>query len=89
MCFYDDAYNRCTISDLQHHIFLLSFDSALHICPAGKDGKPLKRVLDAGTGTGIWAVDFGTSLVSRIFFSLLNLTDMPKADEHPETHVRR
>ncbi|KAK4457559.1 Phosphoethanolamine N-methyltransferase 1 [Cladorrhinum samala] len=44
--------------DLQHHIFLLSFDSALHICPAGKDGKPLKRVLDAGTGTGIWAVDF-------------------------------
>ena len=28
-------------------------------CPAGKDGKPLRRVLDVGTGTGIWSLDFG------------------------------
>jgi predicted RNA methylase len=45
---------------MQHHVFALTFDGALHICPAGRDGKPLKRVLDAGTGTGIWAMDFGT-----------------------------
>ncbi|KAK4187869.1 Phosphoethanolamine N-methyltransferase 1 [Podospora australis] len=44
--------------DLQHHVFFLTFDGALHVCAAGKDGKPLRRVLDAGTGTGIWAVDF-------------------------------
>jgi hypothetical protein len=34
-------------------------DNQLSISPAGKD-KPLKRVLDAGCGTGIWTVDFGT-----------------------------
>ena len=32
-------------------------DNKLHLCPAGKD-KPLGRVLDAGTGTAVWAVDF-------------------------------
>lgn len=45
---------------MQHHIFCMTFDGALHVCAAGKDGKPLQRVLDAGTGTGIWAMDFGT-----------------------------
>ncbi|GAB1317164.1 Methyltransferase [Madurella fahalii] len=44
--------------DMQHHVFYLTFDGALHTCPAGRDGKPLRRVLDAGTGTGIWAMDF-------------------------------
>ncbi|KAK3985306.1 Phosphoethanolamine N-methyltransferase 1 [Cladorrhinum sp. PSN332] len=44
--------------DMQHHVFLLSFDANLYLSPAGRDGKPLRRVLDAGTGTGIWAVDF-------------------------------
>jgi hypothetical protein len=44
---------------MQHHVFALTFDGALNFCPAGNDGKPLRRVLDAGTGTGIWAIDFG------------------------------
>jgi SAM-dependent methyltransferase len=39
--------------DLQHHLFLLTLDNRLHLCPAG----PLRRALDIGTGTGIWAVD--------------------------------
>lgn len=43
--------------DLQHHIFFLTFDDLLHLCPVGQD-KPIGRVLDAGTGTGIWAMDF-------------------------------
>jgi methylase of polypeptide subunit release factors len=43
---------------MQHHVFFLTFDNELNISPAGTDGKPLKRVLDAGTGTGIWAMDF-------------------------------
>ncbi|KXX78597.1 Phosphoethanolamine N-methyltransferase 1 [Madurella mycetomatis] len=45
--------------DMQHHVFYLTFDGALYTCPAGKEGKPMRRVLDAGTGTGIWAMDFG------------------------------
>ncbi|KAF4475659.1 putative methyltransferase tdiE [Colletotrichum fructicola Nara gc5] len=42
--------------DLQHHLYTLTFDNQLFTCPAGRD-KPLRRVLDAGTGTGIWAMD--------------------------------
>ncbi|KAF7558837.1 hypothetical protein G7046_g5334 [Stylonectria norvegica] len=43
--------------DLQHHLFALTLDSKLHLCPAGQDG-PIRRCLDAGTGTGVWAIDF-------------------------------
>ncbi|RDW88352.1 S-adenosyl-L-methionine-dependent methyltransferase-17 [Coleophoma cylindrospora] len=43
--------------DLQHHLFGLTFNNRLHLCPAGKENK-LHRALDAGTGTGIWAIDF-------------------------------
>ncbi|WYZ45021.1 hypothetical protein EsH8_VIII_000337 [Colletotrichum jinshuiense] len=41
--------------DLQHHIWLLTFDGAL-ACSPGRH--TAKRVLDMGTGTGIWAIDF-------------------------------
>ncbi|KAK4449055.1 S-adenosyl-L-methionine-dependent methyltransferase [Podospora aff. communis PSN243] len=44
--------------DLQHHLFLLTFENKLYLCPAGRDGRELRNVLDVGTGTGIWAVDF-------------------------------
>ena len=54
--------SQCSsIPDLQHNLFLLSQNNQLFLSPAGKD-KPLNRVLDAGTGTGIWAVEFGTCL---------------------------
>ncbi|KAK4120503.1 S-adenosyl-L-methionine-dependent methyltransferase [Parathielavia appendiculata] len=43
--------------DLQHNLVILTQDGQLYISPAGKD-KPLKRVLDAGCGTGIWSIDF-------------------------------
>lgn len=54
--------------DLQHHLFLLTFENKLYLSPAGRDGHELKNVLDVGTGTGIWAVDFadefpGTSVI--------------------------
>lgn len=49
-----------TLTDLQHNLFSLTYDGKLHICPAGRD-KPLHRVLDCGTGTGLWAMDFGAS----------------------------
>ncbi|KAH8692097.1 S-adenosyl-L-methionine-dependent methyltransferase [Talaromyces proteolyticus] len=43
--------------DLQHHIFLLTFDARLYNCPVDKS-KTMHNVLDIGTGTGIWALDF-------------------------------
>jgi len=44
--------------DLQHHIYSLAYGGRLHLCDFDKD-KPIHRVLDVGTGTGIWAIDYG------------------------------
>ncbi|KAK4671769.1 Putative protein of unknown function [Podospora comata] len=41
--------------DLQHHLFRLTFDDQICLCPK-KDGA--KRVLDLGTGSGIWCIDY-------------------------------
>ncbi|KAI8649253.1 hypothetical protein NCS57_01461900 [Fusarium keratoplasticum] len=41
--------------DLQHHLFLLTFDGRLHAAPLPKK---LRRAFDAGCGTGIWAIEF-------------------------------
>jgi SAM-dependent methyltransferase len=41
--------------DLQHHIFRLTFDNQICLCPK-KHGA--KRVLDLGTGTGIWCIEY-------------------------------
>ncbi|WDK21268.1 methyltransferase domain-containing protein [Colletotrichum graminicola] len=41
--------------DLQHHIWLLTLDGELGTSPGRHTAK---RVLDLGTGTGIWAIDF-------------------------------
>lgn len=43
-------------TDLQHHLFLLTLDGRLSLAPIGNN---LQNVLDVGTGTGIWALDFG------------------------------
>ena len=42
--------------DLLHHIFLLMLGGKLYDSPMSN---PPQRVLDIGTGTGIWAIDFG------------------------------
>jgi SAM-dependent methyltransferase len=43
--------------DLQHHCFLLTLGGRLYSAPIPKE-QTLHRVLDVGTGTGIWALDF-------------------------------
>ncbi|CCF34317.1 hypothetical protein CH063_06335 [Colletotrichum higginsianum] len=47
--------------DVQHNMFLLSFDNKLGTAPPNIRGSnvEVKRVLDVGTGTGIWAMEFG------------------------------
>ncbi|RGP78304.1 hypothetical protein FLONG3_3619 [Fusarium longipes] len=45
--------------DLQHNLMLLTLDNKLGLSPPCRSGSKVKRVLDVGTGTGIWATDFG------------------------------
>ncbi|KAK1761593.1 secondary metabolism regulator LAE1 [Echria macrotheca] len=45
--------------DLQHHIFYLTLNSKLGLAPPCEKGYKVGRVLDLGTGTGIWAMDYG------------------------------
>ncbi|KAH6983724.1 S-adenosyl-L-methionine-dependent methyltransferase [Ilyonectria destructans] len=44
--------------DLQHNLFLLTFDNKLGLSPPNLPKFKTGRVLDLGTGTGIWAIDF-------------------------------
>lgn len=45
--------------DLQHHLFLLTLEGKLGLSPPNEQDSKVKRVLDVGTGTGIWAIEFG------------------------------
>ncbi|KAK3326204.1 S-adenosyl-L-methionine-dependent methyltransferase [Apodospora peruviana] len=53
----DDTENERL--DLQHHLWYLTFDGKLGFAPPNEPGAKPERVLDAGTGTGIWAIDYG------------------------------
>ncbi|TGZ81111.1 hypothetical protein EX30DRAFT_364128 [Ascodesmis nigricans] len=44
--------------DLAHHLVTMMRGGSLHMAPIGDDEDP-PNVLDTGTGTGIWALDFG------------------------------
>lgn len=43
--------------DLQHHSFKIYLDGRLHLAPLSSP----RRVLDLGTGTGIWALEFAAT----------------------------
>ncbi|OHE99289.1 UMTA protein [Colletotrichum orchidophilum] len=49
----DDQQNEGL--DIIHNALLIMFEDRLFLAPVGDD---LQRVLDVGTGTGIWAIDF-------------------------------
>jgi len=51
----------CDNLDLFHHIFTLTLDGRLFLAPIRSDPQ---RVLDLGTGTGIWAIDFADQFPS-------------------------
>ncbi|KAI5455697.1 S-adenosyl-L-methionine-dependent methyltransferase [Mariannaea sp. PMI_226] len=44
--------------DLQHALFLRTFDDKLGLAPPNERNSDVQRVLDVGTGTGIWAMDY-------------------------------
>lgn len=44
--------------DLQHYMFTLTYGGKLYTCDFNKNEKKAHRVLDAGCGTGIWAIDY-------------------------------
>lgn len=48
--------------DLQHHLFLLTLDGKLGLAPVSQPN----YVLDIGTGTGIWAIEYGEKAVYSI-----------------------
>ncbi|KAK7433047.1 hypothetical protein QQZ08_000520 [Neonectria magnoliae] len=41
--------------DINHHVLTLVLDGALYLAPLFKD---IKKAVDIGTGTGVWAIDF-------------------------------
>jgi methylase of polypeptide subunit release factors len=41
--------------DFLHHVYAMLLGGKLHLAPL----KALQNILDLGTGTGIWAIDFG------------------------------
>ncbi|KAJ0335043.1 hypothetical protein COL922a_009846 [Colletotrichum nupharicola] len=45
--------------NLVHHMCLLTLDDRLGIAPPCREDAKVGRVLDVGTGTGIWAIQFG------------------------------
>ncbi|KAH0538562.1 hypothetical protein FGG08_004850 [Glutinoglossum americanum] len=45
--------------DIHHHLDMMALSGRLYLAPLGKD---IHRVLDLGTGTGIWAMEMGMSL---------------------------
>ena len=56
--------------DIGHELWLKTLDGRLHLAPINKSDP---RVLDMGTGTGIWAIDFGMLIHFLCQFLLMNL----------------
>ncbi|KAJ0379377.1 hypothetical protein COL26b_002219 [Colletotrichum chrysophilum] len=53
------TYHKYKDGNLQHELFFLSLNDRLGLAPPNDKGSKVKRVLDVGTGTGLWAIDFG------------------------------
>jgi hypothetical protein len=54
---------KLIIEDLQHHLCKISLHDRLHLAPLKE--KNVKTALDFGTGTGIWAIEFGICSITH------------------------
>ncbi|KAF6835099.1 methyltransferase domain-containing protein [Colletotrichum plurivorum] len=52
------TYHKYKDGNLQHNLYLLTLDYKLGLAPPNERGSGVKRVLDVGTGTGLWAIEF-------------------------------
>ncbi|KAJ0372402.1 hypothetical protein COL154_000126 [Colletotrichum chrysophilum] len=53
------TYHRYKEGNLQHELCLLTLDRTLGLAPPNDENSKVNRVLDLGTGTGLWTIDFG------------------------------
>lgn len=58
------------ILDIFHNLWLLSMHGELGLSPKAMNGA--KRVLDVGTGTGIWAIEYGMKYRLRVCGTIVN-----------------
>jgi hypothetical protein len=71
--------------DLLHHCPILRTDGKLHLAPI--DPHP-QRILDLGTGTGIWAIEMGKYATSFNFsFGYTLLSTWHIGDKYPSAEV--
>lgn len=69
--------------DMMHEMMLVMLHRKLFLAPIGSSPQ---RVLDLGTGTGIWVVDFGNAFELRHLRMLTILSSV--ADQFPSAEVR-
>lgn len=79
-------------TDIVHYLWTLTTDGKSVLCP--KDEKA-NRVLDVGTGTGIWAIEFGMHHETRKQPRMREMergttadrSHLSTADLHPDAEV--
>lgn len=75
--------------DLTHQMIMEVMEGKLHLCPLDKD-KPL-RILDIGTGTGIWAIQMGAwphfLIVTHPLRRVQRTKYEPPGDQYPLSEI--
>ena len=64
--------------DIFHHLFLLASAQKLHQAPIMEKHDGSTRILDLGTGTGIWAIDVAESVFAgrRMLWKIILMVDV-------------